>query len=371
MSVERPYESVDSQNFRRIALFCFIAILGAMLVSGGVAAHDDGNGLTVHNQTEPLDEHSEVHTLHIDKATADTDFYVDLHTDNGTINTTRTFEADTVKENFDVTLDPTLKSDTEVTVATHNANGTELAAETVSVDVVEAPAISFSDQTHGLDEHDEVHTLDVEMATANEEYYVDIHTANGTINTTKTFEAGTAQTDLTVTLDPTLKSTTEVTAAVHATNGTELAAKTATVTTADIEFSNQTHDVDQHGEVHTINVTKASAGTSYYVDVHTADGTINTTRTFDAETTQRNLTLEIEPTITSDTEVTAAVHSSDGTEIAAESATVALSSDSEEMNESEEMSDSEGTTGSSTPGFGLLSAVVVLVGSVLVARYRL
>jgi PGF-CTERM protein len=376
----------------QIIILAAVISLVAITASGGAVAHADGNGLTAHNQTVPLDQHGEIHTLTIDKANADTDFYVDLHTENGTINTTQTFEAGTTREDFEVTLSPTIKSDTEVTVATHAANGTELAAETISVDTTEAPTVSFSDQVHQLDDHDEIHHITVDTAAANEDYYVDVHTADGTINTTQTFNGGTAQTDLELTLNPTLTETTNVTAAVHATNGTELAAETATVATADVQFSEQSHELDEHGEVHQIDVEQATAGVPYYVDVHTANGTVNTTRTFEAGTTVEDLELTLSPTITSDTDVTVALHTEDGAEIAASTATVTVMSDSTATDETEtdesgsdetetdesgsdetetdESSSDETATSESTPGFGVIIAVVALLGAALLGRQR-
>lgn len=365
-----------------IAIVALVALLGVVAFPGGVAAHADGDGLTVHNQTRPLDRHGEVHTITIDKATADTDFYVDVHTEQGTINTTRTFPAGTVRENLVVSLDPTITEDTVVTVATHAANGTELANSTVTITVVEAPTVSFSDQVRALDRHGEVHAIEVDTVAANQGYYVDAHTANGTINTTGTFEGGTARTDLELTLDPTLKSTTNVTVAVHATNGTELAAQTATVTTAGVQFWNQTHELDEHGEVHSIDVAKVSAGKRYYVDAHTEEGTINTTGTFEAGTVLENLELELDPTLTEDTEVTVAVHDEDGTELAATTAlvtvtgggqTVTATSTTDVDGPSPTDSPVEETatpepSGETVPGFGILAVLVGLIGAMLIGH---
>ncbi|MFC7185347.1 PGF-CTERM sorting domain-containing protein [Halorubrum yunnanense] len=382
----------------QIIILAAVISLVAITASGGAVAHADGNGLTVHNQTVPLDQHGEIHTVTIDKASADTDFYVDLHTENGTINTTQTFEAGTTREDFEVTLSPTIKSDTEVTVATHAANGTELASETIAVDTIEAPTVSFSDQVHQLDVHDEIHDITVDTAAANEDYYVDVHTADRTINTTQTFNGGTAQTDLELTLNPTLTETTNVTAAVHAANGTELAAETATVATADVQFSEQSHELDEHGEIHQIDVEQVAGDVPYYVDVHTANGTINTTRTFEAGTTVENLELTLSPTITSDTNVTVALHTEDGAEIAASTATVTVMSDNTATDEttdesgsdettdesgsdettdesgSDETTDESGSdetaTSESTPGFGVIIAIVALLGAALLGRQR-
>ena len=362
----------------QIAVFAIAVSLAAIAFSGGAVAHDDGDGLTVHNQTEILDQHGEVHTLTIDSASADTDYYVDLHTENGTVNTTRTFAGGTTQENFDVTLSPTITSDTEVAVATHAANGTELASETISVSVVEAPTVSFSDQVHQLDQHDEVHSITVDTAAANEDYYVDVHTVNGTINTTQTFDGGTAQTDLELTLDPTLTETTNVTAAVHATNGTELAAQTATVATTDVQFSNQTHELDEHGEIHHITANEVSAGVPYYIDVHTNDGTINRTETFEAGTSMEAVELELSPTIASDTDVTVALHSEGGTEIAASTAMVSVTGAEQMQTETmtpeptpepteEPMKETDTPEPEGQPGFGAVIALVALLGAALLA----
>ncbi len=377
-----PSTGTQYQTKRAVTqIVVLVAAISLAVVAGssGAVAHDDGDGLTVHNQTKSLDQHGEIHTLTIDKASADTDYYVDLHTENGTINTTQTFGAGTTQENFEVTLSPTITSDTEVTVATHAANGTELASKTISVNVVEAPMVSFSDQVHQLDQHDEVHHITVDTAAADEDYYVDVHTANGTINTTQTFEGGTAQTDLELTLDPTLTETTDVTAAVHAANGTELAAETATVATADVQFSNQTHELDEHGEIHHVDVEQVSAGVPYYVDVHTADGTINTTRTFEAGTTVETLELALSPTITSDTDVTVAVHTEDGTELAASTATVTVDEAGQMQTETTDSPTGDSTststatdetpTDESVPGFGVVIAIVALVGAALLGRH--
>lgn len=385
-------QHVMKQVAIRVIILAAVISLVAIAASGGAAAHDDGNGLTVHNQTTPVDQHDEVHTLTIDKASADTDFYVDLHTENGTINTTQTFNAGTTQENLTVTLSPTIESDTEVAVATHAANGTELASETIFVDTVETPTVSFSDQVHQLDDHDEVHQITVDTAAAAEDYYVDVHTENGTINTTQTFDGGTAQTDLELTVDPTLTETTSVTAAVHAANGTELAAETATVATANVQFSEQDHELDEHGEIHQVTVEQANAGVPYYVDAHTANGTVNTTQTFAAGTTVEELELTLSPTITSDADVTVALHTEDGTEIAASTATVATTSSgtatdetmTDESSSNETATDegsssetatseddsSETTTSESTPGFGVVVAIVALLGAALLGRRR-
>lgn len=225
---------------RLAVLFAVAVALTAALFSGAAAAHDDGDGLTVHNQTKTLDEHDEVHTITVDKATAETEFYIDVHANNESINKTTTFEAGTVKEDLELELDPTITSDTTVTIATHAANGTELANETIMVSVVEAPVVSFTDQTHELDEHGEVHNITVDLVAANEDYYVDVHVGNKSINKTTTYDGGSAKTNLTLTLDPTLTSTQNVTVAVHATNGTELAAQTATVSVTDGSAQNGT-----------------------------------------------------------------------------------------------------------------------------------
>ncbi|MFQ3319298.1 MAG: hypothetical protein ACI80F_001360, partial [Natronomonas sp.] len=319
--------SLSNHHAFSIALLVAVSLLAVGLFAGGAAAHPDAADLVVHNQTQVLDEHDEVHTITVDSATADTEFYIDVHGEQGDLNATGTFEAGTTVENLALQLDPTITNDTTVTVATHAANGTELEAQEIRVDVVEAPTVEFDDQTHALDEHDEVHTITVDTVAANQEYYVDVHSEDGNHNKTATFEAGTAQTDLNLNLDPTLKNETNVTVAVHAANGTELAATTATVTTADVTFTNQTQVLDEHDEVHTITVEEATAEVPFYVDFHAEQGDLNATDTFEADTTLENATLDLDPTLTETTEVTVAVHAEDGTELSASTATVTVEAD--------------------------------------------
>lgn len=356
-----------------VALFAAVSLLAVAVFAGGAAAHSEDADLVVHNQTKVLDEHDEVHTITVASATADEEFYVDVHAEQGDLNTTKTFEAGTTVEGLELALDPTITEDTTVTVATHAANGTELEAQTISVDVVEAPTVEFDDQTRELDEHDEVHTISVDTVAADEEYYVDVHSEYGDLNTTRTFAAGTARTDLELAVEPTLKNTTNVTVAVHATNGTELAAQTATVTTAGVTFSDQTRQVDEHDEVHTISAEQVTAGKPYYVDVHTDAGDLNKTRTFEAGTTIEDLELDLEPTLTETTNVTVAVHAEDGTELAAQTATVTV-----EGNEATETAADTATEGSASDdeaeteqgdteddgaGFGALAALVAVVAA--------
>lgn len=222
-----------NQYVRPATLLVVVSLLAVGLFAAGVAAHGEDADLVVHNQTQVLDEHDEVHTITVDAATAATEFYLDVHTEAGDRNKTATFEAGTTVENLDLELDPTITEDTTVTVATHAANGTELEAQEITVEVVDAPTVEFADQIREADEHEEVHTITVDTVAANEEYYVDVHTEAGDRNKTATFEAGTAQTDLELSLEPPLTNTTNVTVAVHAANGTELAAQSATVTVED------------------------------------------------------------------------------------------------------------------------------------------
>jgi hypothetical protein len=369
-------DSGGGSNVNRVlpvALFAAVSLLTIALFAGGAAAHPEGADLVVHNQTQVMDEHDEVHTITVDSATADTEFYVDVHAEQGDLNTTKTFEAGTTVEDLELVLEPTLTEDTTVTVATHAANGTELEAQTIAVDVVDAPTVEFSDQTRELDEHDEVHTISVDTVAADQEYYVDVHSEYGDLNTTETFAAGTAQTDLELVLEPTLKNTTNVTVAVHATNGTELAAQTATVTTAGVTFSDQTRQVDEHDEVHTINVEQVTAGKPYYVDVHTDAGDLNKTRTFEAGTTIEDLELVLEPTLTETTNVTVAVHAEDGTELAAQTATVTVEGNeatgtaTDTATEGTASGDQAGTEQSDTngdgAGFGAIAALVAAVAA--------
>ena len=380
-------------------------VLLATAFTGAVAAHDDGNGVTVHNSTKPLDQHGEVHHITVDRSTANESFYVDVHTADGrTVNTTRTYDAGTELTDLELELDPTIREDTSLMVAVHAENGTELAAETMFLDTVPAPTVQFAAQTHALDEHDEVHHITVDAVAANQPYYVDVHNTSGvTVNTTGTFDAGQAVTDLELELDPTLKSSENLTVAVHAENGTELAAETARVTTAHVEFAAQTHTEDEHDEVHEIDLAAASAGTEFYVDVHTANGTINTTETFAAGTRVGNLELELEPTLKRSKNVTVAVHATDGTELAAETArvtgepntdsstetetggddsetetmdegssgdstTAADDADGEDATSTDEGDETTGTTSGTGAGFGVVVALLGVVGALLLGR---
>lgn len=375
LSTDSGGGSNANRHVLSVALVAAVSLLAIALFAGGAAAHPEGADLVVHNQTQVMDEHDEVHTITVDSATADTEFYVDVHAEQGDLNTTKTFEAGTTVEDLELVLEPTLTEDTTVTVATHAANGTELEAQTITVDVVDAPTVEFSDQTRELDEHDEVHTISVDTVAADQEYYVDVHSEYGDLNTTETFAAGTAQTDLELVLEPTLKNTTNVTVAVHATNGTELAAQTATVTTAGVTFSDQTRQVDEHDEVHTINVEKVTAGKPYYVDVHTDEGDLNKTRTFDAGTTIEDLELVLEPTLTETTNVTVAVHAEDGTELAAQTATVTVAGNEATgtATEGTASGDQAGTEQTDTngdgAGFGVIAALVAAVAAFAGRRF--
>jgi len=376
--------------------------LVASAFAGTAVAHDDGDGLTLHNSTQPLDEHGEVHTITVDKATADESFYVDVHTDNGTtVNTTNTVSAGTEFTNLTLALDPTIRNDTTLNVAIHAENGTELAAERMFLNVVEAPSVTFDEQRHELDEHMEVHTITVESVAANQPYYVDVHNSSDvTVNTTNTIEAGAVQTDLELDLSPTLKSSENLPVAVHAENGTELAADTARVTVADVVFESQTHEEDQHDEVHTITLDSATAGQSFYVDVHNTSGvTVNTTNTVSAGTTLDDLDLVLSPTLKSGENLTVAVHAENGTELAAQTARVTVEEAADETTPStttDEPTTSDSTTGTSDqtvtatssptdtdsatateatdtasesgPGFGVVLAIVGLLGAVLLGR---
>lgn len=143
-----------------------------------------------------------------------------------------------------------------------------------------------------------------------------------------------------------------------------------------------THD-DEHGEIHTLTIDRASADTDYYVDVHTDNTTVNTTQTFEAGTTSEGLELELSPTITSDTGVTVALHTENGTEIAASTATVSVNEsaqmDTDNTTATESMATAtastemgnatETPTGGSGPGFGVAAAIAALLGAVLFGRY--
>jgi PGF-CTERM protein len=383
---------MTSGNAHRLltaVLIAGLAVGGVGVVAGTASAHADGDGLTVHNQTRPLDAHGEVHTITVDRATADTEFYVDVHSEAGDRNTTRTFDAGTTLTDLELALSPTITEETTVTVATHAANGTELANETITVTPVSAPTVEFDDQVREFDAHDEVHTITVDTAAANQRYYVDVHSEAGDRNTTRTFDAGTAQTDLELVLSPTIESTQNVTVAVHAANGTELAAETATVTTVELDVGNQT---GESSEIGGITVDAAGAGTAYYVDVHSEGGDLNTTRTFDAGTRQTDLGLDLSPAVTSDRTVTVAVHAADGTELAAERVALDVSEASNATatptatNTSTEhetaASAGNGTTASTEhettghetenggPGFGAVVAVLALLTAGLLAARR-
>lgn len=147
------------------------------------------------------------------------------------------------------------------------------------------------------------------------------------------------------------------------------------MTTADVQFSNQTHELDEHGEIHTITVNNASAGKPYYIDFHTSQGTLNKTQVFDAGTTKESFEVVLDQTIKSDTEVTAAVHAKDGTELAASTAMVEVTEgESQTTTTADENSGGETTTEETTdesgPGFGIVVAVIALIGAAFVGmRY--
>lgn len=354
-----------------------LLILSMVAVPGMVVAHEDDDRLTTHDQTKTLDEHGEVHTLTIAKATADTAFYIDIHRNGETINTTRTFKDGTTVKDLTVTLSPTIKEDTNVTVAVHTKNGSEITAETMHIDVVDAPTVAFNDQTRAYDKHNEVHTIIIERVAADQPYYVDVHTANGTINTTRVFDAGTVQDDLTLTASPSIKHATNVTVAVHAKNGTELAAEAATVTTADVDFDGVAVESNAEGQITAIRVERATAEVPFYVDVHTANNEINTTREYDANTTLQNITLQLSTPVEPGTDVNVAVHAATGTEIAAQSASMIVtgasgdatsqlvrgSTTTDEPTSTPANTTPVDTSASTLPGFGAIVAVIAIVAS--------
>lgn len=390
---DRQYERTGKAFVTAMLVTATLALVVSAF-AGTAVAHDDGDGLTVHNDTQSLDQHGEVHTITVDRATADQSFYIDVHAPGDrTVNTTNTYSGGTELSNLELTLDPTIREDTTLTVATHAANGTELAAEEMHLDTVAAPSVSFPDQVHELDQHMEVHHITVDAVAANQPYYVDVHNSSDvTVNTTNTLSAGTALTDLQLELDPTLKSSEDLTVAVHAANGTELAAETARVTVADVVFESQTHTEDQHDEVHSIDLASATAGQEFYVDVHNTSGvTVNTTDTFAAGTELESLPLELSPTLKQTENLTVAVHAADGTELAAQTARVNVQEgDDSTTTTTEESSDEETTapgttdadgstatddsdtagetTSGSGPGFGVVLAIVGLVGALLLGR---
>lgn len=111
-----------------------VGLIGAAALAGLVAAHEEDADLAAHNQTQVADENGVVTTLTLDKATADEEFYVDVHGPDGDLNETATFEANTTLE---LALEPGVTDSEEVSVAIHATDGTELLAESVAIDVQE------------------------------------------------------------------------------------------------------------------------------------------------------------------------------------------------------------------------------------------
>lgn len=114
-----------------------VGLIGAAALAGPVAAHEEDADLAAHNQTQVADENGVVTTLTVDKATADEEFYVDVHGPDGDLNETATFEANTTLENLELALEPGVTDSEEVSVAIHATDGTELLAESVAIDVQE------------------------------------------------------------------------------------------------------------------------------------------------------------------------------------------------------------------------------------------
>ncbi|WP_290817256.1 hypothetical protein [Halovivax sp.] len=245
-------------------------------------------------------------TLSVDRATADVDFYVETSYDGETVRS-QPFDAGTAIENLTLELDPPLEADVDVNVSVRAAeDDAELAAEeiryTVEVPIERTAELDVTDQT-GQGE-----TLTVDRASASEEYYVEA-SYDGEIVETEPFEANETVENLSLDLVPPLEADVDVTVAVKTTEDGEALETTVieyVVEEEPVERAAELDAPDQTGEGETLTVDRVTADVEYVVEAR-YDGEAVATEPFEADETVQNLTLDLEPPIDDDVDVTVAV----------------------------------------------------------------
>lgn len=181
-----------------------------------------------------------------------------------------------------------------------------LAAGCTGADATEA-TLSVEDQT-GSGE-----AVTIEGAGAEVEYYVALAYDGGEV-TTDTFEAESTQEALEVPLDPAVDGSRTIDVSVHAAEDGEQ------LTSSSIEYEvpadGSLSVEDQTGGGRTVTIQSASATVDYYVTVTNGDEP-TTTDTFDADSTQEALEVELWPRPERTTTVDVAVHAATDDEVLA------------------------------------------------------
>ncbi|WP_135534002.1 hypothetical protein [Halostella pelagica] len=240
--------------------------------------------------------------LSVDNATASTDFYVDVHDDNGvTLNETATFAADESFEG-DLTMEPPLEGNATLRVAVHDAEtDEELNATNVTYNVT--PDEELVDITSNLSVADQAGNgtnLTVDNATASTGFYLnasvdgDTLTTRDTLNETDAFDGGeTFEGNLS--LDPPLESNDTVRVAlVDAETDEELNTTNVSYTVVEepVGATASLNVTDQTGDGTNLSVDNASASVGFTVSASVNGIARNGTDAFSAdETFEGNLTL--------------------------------------------------------------------------------
>lgn len=314
-------ETVDGWRTGGVSVALGLLVATAMVAGGvGSVAAEHRPTLDVTDQTNPPDESGNVTTLTVERAAAQEAFSLSVSGPNGTdYNTTRTYDPGTTLQDVALTLDPAVANDTTVTVRMRNASGVTLATETVRVRVLDSPGVAVSDQVRARTGAGAVYGITVDAATAPQSFYIDIRDSGTEYGRTQTFAANRTVEDIKLGLDVGLAVDTTLTVAVRNRSGATLAAETVNVTVANqtaLTAGNPTGLIDEDA-VDELRLAGATAPRDFYVDVHDASTEYNHTRIYQAGTELESVTLAIEPGISSDRNVTYAVHAADGTELLA------------------------------------------------------
>lgn len=268
----------------------------AALVAGCTGADATEASLTVEDQSG-RGQH-----VVVQEASAEEDYYVALVWSGGE-ETTDTFDAGTTQEDLEIGLEPAIPESATVEVSVHAAeDGEALASEEIQYEVPVEGSLEVESPVGGGRE------LVVDAVEATVDYYVAVR-YDGQEVTTQTFEGGSTQEELAISLQPELERSRPLEVTVHAARDDEA----ITSETVDYEAVATLNVDGAEGEGTSVTIAEVGAEEDYYVDLHYRGETV-VTETFAGGTTQEDLEIQLFPPIDYTRHVRVDVHADESGE---------------------------------------------------------
>lgn len=274
--------------------------------------NEDGEELTTESlqydvEVEPSgsltveDQRGAGNSLTVDSASASVEYYVQAQYGGEQV-TTEPFSAGSTQSDLTIELPGITADSVPVDVSVRSANSDEaLASATIQYENV-ATLVLRTNSGMG-------NSLQIERAGATTNYFVEVQ-YDGITTRTQTFEGGTTQQNLSVTLDPPVPETQQVTVVVkHADDGTPLAQQTL-----QYKYRGAVLDVrNQTGSGEQLFVRLAEGTPDFYVRARYPAGTSTSTR-FTGGTVQRGVQMPLDPPLEGSTTMRVSLHAANDDE---------------------------------------------------------